>query len=116
MREREKAIVRSPDMADDPTPLPEDHHLLRDANDPDDWAWRRAIRQRPAALAAYRVVVLALGVVLILGGLALVPLPGPGWLVVLLGLAGWRMRSRIVGSRWTMSPTDVISLMMSFAM
>ena len=53
MREREKAIVRSPDMADDPTPLPEDHHLLRDANDPDDWAWRRAIRQRPAALAAY---------------------------------------------------------------
>jgi uncharacterized protein (TIGR02611 family) len=32
-------------------------------------------------------VVLALGVVLILGGLALVPLPGPGWLVVLLGLA-----------------------------
>ena len=65
MREREKAIVRSPD---DPTPLPEDHHLLRDANDPDDWAWRRAIRQRPAALAAYRVVVLALGVVLILGG------------------------------------------------
>ena len=87
MREREKAIVRSPDMADDPTPLPEDHHLLRDANDPDDWAWRRAIRQRPAALAAYRVVVLALGVVLILGGLALVPLPGPGWLVVLLGLA-----------------------------
>ena len=87
MREREKAIVRSPDMADDPTPLPEDYHLLRDANDPDDWAWRRAIRQRPAALAAYRVVVLALGVVLILGGLALVPLPGPGWLVVLLGLA-----------------------------
>ena len=40
MREREKAIVRSPDMPDDPTPLPEDHHLLRDANDPDDWAWR----------------------------------------------------------------------------
>ena len=77
MREREKAIVRSPDMADDPTPLPEDHHLLRDANDPDDWAWRRAIRQRPAALAAYRVVVLALGVVLFLGGLALVPLPVP---------------------------------------
>ncbi len=68
-------------------PLAHDHHLLRDADDKDDWAWRRAIRQRPAALAAYRALVLAVGGVLVLGGLALVPLPGPGWLVVLLGLA-----------------------------
>ena len=69
------------------TEPPHDHHLLRDAGDKDDWAWRRAIRQRPAALAAYRFVVLAVGGVLVLGGLALVPLPGPGWLIVLLGLA-----------------------------
>lgn len=57
-----------------------------DADD-DDWAWRRAIRQRPAALVVYRSVVFTLGGILIIGGLAMVPLPGPGWPVVFIGLA-----------------------------
>ena len=74
-------------MADDPTPLPEDHHLLRDANDPG----RLGLAQGdPTTAGGARGIPCrgpALGVVLILGGLALVPLPGPGWLVVLLGLA-----------------------------
>lgn len=35
----------------------------------------------------YRVVVGLLGALVVLVGLALVPLPGPGWLVVFLGLA-----------------------------
>lgn len=61
-------------------------HLLMDAAD-DDWAWRRAIRQRPAALLVYRTIVFTLGGILIIGGLILVPLPGPGWLVVFMGLA-----------------------------
>jgi uncharacterized protein (TIGR02611 family) len=30
-----------------------------------------------------------LGLVLVLGGLALVPLPGPGWLIVIAGIAVW---------------------------
>ena len=64
-----------------------EHHVLRDASDPDRWAWRRAIRQRPAALAVYRGVVFFIGTVLVVGGLIMVPLPGPGWLVVILGLA-----------------------------
>ena len=29
------------------------------------------------------------GLVLLLGGLALVPLPGPGWLIVIAGIAIW---------------------------
>ena len=62
-------------------------HLLRDAESVDDWAWRRAIRARRPLLLVYRGVVLTLGFSLIVVGLILVPLPGPGWLVVFLGLA-----------------------------
>ena len=32
---------------------------------------------------------LFVGLVLVLGGLVLVPLPGPGWLIVILGIAVW---------------------------
>ena len=39
---------------------------------------RHGIERRPALRRTYRVAV---------GGLLLVPLPGPGWLVVFLGLA-----------------------------
>lgn len=53
----------------------------------DDWAWRRAIRARPVALAVYRAIVFTVGTILLIGGLILVPLPGPGWLIVFMGLA-----------------------------
>ena len=48
---------------------------------------RDRIRSRRAARVPYRIVIGLLGVTLTLGGLVLVPLPGPGWLVVLAGLA-----------------------------
>ena len=48
---------------------------------------RDRIRSRPAARLPYRFVVALVGVTLTLGGLLLVPLPGPGWLVVIAGLA-----------------------------
>ncbi|HEX5856906.1 MAG TPA: TIGR02611 family protein [Microbacterium sp.] len=55
---------------------------------------RRALRrlrarmsQHPALERGYRIVVGVLGGALALVGLLLVPLPGPGWLVVFLGLA-----------------------------
>ena len=48
---------------------------------------RRGIDRRPALRRAYRVLVGVLGGVIAVGGLLLVPLPGPGWLVVFLGLA-----------------------------
>lgn len=47
-------------------------------------AW---IAEHPRLEVAYRVAVAAVGSVLAMVGLILVPLPGPGWLVVFLGLA-----------------------------
>jgi uncharacterized protein (TIGR02611 family) len=66
-----------------------DHHLWRDPEDEDDWEWRRRIRASPRWRRVYQVAVVILGLVLVLGGLALVPLPGPGWLIVILGIAVW---------------------------
>jgi uncharacterized protein (TIGR02611 family) len=64
--------------------------LLRDpTDDEDDWAWRRRVRANRTSLLVYRVLVFTAGLVLVLGGIALVPLPGPGWLVVILGIAVW---------------------------
>lgn len=64
--------------------------FFRDPSDDDkDWAWRRRIRANPTWLTIYRVVVFVVGLVLLLGGFALVPLPGPGWLIVILGIAVW---------------------------
>lgn len=47
-------------------------------------AW---VSRHPRVEVLYRVAVGVFGGVLTLGGLLLVPLPGPGWLVVFLGLA-----------------------------
>lgn len=35
----------------------------------------------------YRIVIAVVGISIVLGGLALIPLPGPGWLIVFGGLA-----------------------------
>ena len=57
-------------------------------------SFRRVLRSARAWIAryrhldtAYRVLVAVAGGILTIGGLILVPLPGPGWLVVFLGLA-----------------------------
>lgn len=56
----------------------------------DRWAWRRKIRADPHKARIYRVLVGALGTLLILLGVATGPLPGPGGIpLVLLGLAVW---------------------------
>lgn len=46
----------------------------------------RRVRTQPGLSHAYRVVVGVLGGAIVLVGLALLPLPGPGWLVIFLGL------------------------------
>ncbi len=83
-----------------------------------DWRWRRRLhawRERLRANAAtrkiYRWVVAGVGLVVVIVGLILVPLPGPGWLIVFIGVAIWASEfhwaSRLlqVGrrllSRWT---------------
>jgi uncharacterized protein (TIGR02611 family) len=53
----------------------------------DDWEWRRKIRAHPTMYPIYRVAIIVLGFVVTIGGLALVPLPGPGWLIVFFGIA-----------------------------
>jgi uncharacterized protein (TIGR02611 family) len=66
----------------------EDHNVTLDAAD-DDWEWRRKIRSTPHWHLIYRIVVGVVGLVIVVGGLFLVPLPGPGWVVVFLGLGVW---------------------------
>ncbi|WP_240739810.1 TIGR02611 family protein [Leucobacter triazinivorans] len=48
--------------------------------------WRASIRRRPWLNTTYKVIITALGVVIVIVGLILVPLPGPGWLIVFIGL------------------------------
>lgn len=65
-----------------------DGNIFLDKND-DDWEWRRKLRANPATAKLYRLGVGLLGLIIVAGGLALVPLPGPGWLIVFAGLAVW---------------------------
>jgi uncharacterized protein (TIGR02611 family) len=71
-----------------------DHQFDADPNrsDPRTWRhrftlWRDSVRRRPATYRFYRLAVGVVGGVIVVGGLAFVPLPGPGWLIVFVGLA-----------------------------
>jgi uncharacterized protein (TIGR02611 family) len=48
--------------------------------------FRDRLRKSPALNMTYRIGIGVLGVAVILLGLLLVPLPGPGWFIVFLGL------------------------------
>ena len=62
-----------------------DPHPSTDAPE-DTWAWRRRLRADPRSHLAYRCLVAALGSLVTIVGLVMVPAPGPGWVVVFLGL------------------------------
>lgn len=47
------------------------------------------IRANPTGRIALKIVVAVVGAVVVLIGLALIPLPGPGWLLVIAGLGVW---------------------------
>ena len=49
--------------------------------------WRAAIRRRPVVYAFYRALVGVVGGSIMVGGLLLIPLPGPGWVIIFFGLA-----------------------------
>jgi uncharacterized protein (TIGR02611 family) len=55
----------------------------------------RAIRQRVhanrTARLTWRVVIAVIGAVVVVVGIILIPFPGPGWLIVLGGLAIWAL-------------------------
>ena len=48
-----------------------------------------AIRAHPTGSVAFRTAIAILGGLVVALGLALVPLPGPGWLIVFFGLSIW---------------------------
>ncbi len=47
------------------------------------------IRANPTGRVALKVTVALLGAIVVAVGIALIPLPGPGWAIVILGLAIW---------------------------
>jgi uncharacterized protein (TIGR02611 family) len=74
-------------------------------------AWRDAVRRLPGGRIIWRIGVTFVGVLIVAVGLLLVPLPGPGWLIVFLGLGvlateyAWARRllavaRRFVGDWW----------------
>lgn len=54
-----------------------------------DFRWRAKIRANPQSHFIYRWVVFFVGLAIVSIGLVLVPLPGPGWLIVIFGLFVW---------------------------
>lgn len=48
--------------------------------------WRAIIARKPWLQVVYKTLVTIIGAVVIVVGLILVPLPGPGWLIVFIGL------------------------------
>ena len=87
--QRASEITQRPSSGPDEHHHDHHHHILIEPEE-DRWGWRRKIRQNKRQLAAYRVAVGVLGLLLIAVGLVSGPLPGPGGIpLVLLGLAVW---------------------------
>lgn len=66
----------------EPQPTTEVPEVAQD----DDWAWRRRIRANPHSYRIYKWVVGVVGVIVTIVGLVTVPAPGPGWLIVFVGI------------------------------
>jgi uncharacterized protein (TIGR02611 family) len=84
----EKGYPTAPSAASRPTTIPTDRSATvgRPRTNPVA-AWYRRARSRRVVGPFLRITVLSLGVLVTLVGLVLVPLPGPGWAIVFLGLA-----------------------------
>jgi uncharacterized protein (TIGR02611 family) len=50
---------------------------------------RNWVRSKPGGALVWRVGIAVIGFLIVAGGLLLIPLPGPGWAIVFLGLAVW---------------------------
>lgn len=55
----------------------------------DRWEWRRRIRANPRSAQIYRMAVAILGLIVVAVGIILLPFPGPGWVVIFIGLGIW---------------------------
>ncbi|WGW13842.1 TIGR02611 family protein [Saxibacter everestensis] len=73
--------------------------------------WRFVIRSNPHSRFWYRFILGALATLIVIIGLLLVPLPGPGWLIVFIGITilstefGWAKRilhrGRALVTKWS---------------
>ena len=54
-----------------------------------DWQWRRKVRSNPQAHRVYRTLVAVAGATVVCLGIIALPFPGPGWLIIFLGLGIW---------------------------
>jgi uncharacterized protein (TIGR02611 family) len=50
---------------------------------------RARFRRLPGGWMAWRIGVAIIGLIVVVAGIILLPLPGPGWLVVFAGIAIW---------------------------
>ncbi len=77
-----EARVSDSATADDADPgVPRPPHWLRPA--------REWVVARPGGALLWRGGIGLLGLAIVVGGALLIPLPGPGWAIVFLGLAVW---------------------------
>jgi uncharacterized protein (TIGR02611 family) len=77
---------------------------------------RRTVHRLPAGPLIWKIGIAAIGAAIVLVGLLLIPLPGPGWALVFLGVGVWatefgwarrllvRGREILKASRWPCSP------------
>lgn len=66
----------------------DDPNFLVDAHE-DHFAWRRKIKANPVTRIVYRVAVAVVGLAIVVVGVIALPAPGPGWLIIFLGLGVW---------------------------
>ena len=59
------------------------------AEEESDWEWRRKIRSNQHTHRIYKWVIGIIGMLIVVGGVVLLPLPGPGWVIIFVGLAVW---------------------------
>ncbi len=88
------------------------------------WAARSRARGVPGGAIALRIVVTIVGILVIAVGVVLLPLPGPGWLIIFAGMGllateyAWaarllrRTRSIVLGwTRWSMSQNLAVRML-----
>lgn len=49
--------------------------------------WRERLRRRPWLNNVWRIAVFTVGVIVLLAGIAMLVLPGPGWAAIFIGIA-----------------------------
>lgn len=75
------------------------------------FAVRSRVHKLPGGATVWRVAIAIIGLIIVAVGVILLPLPGPGWLIIFLGIGLWATefawahrllsRARVFLARWT---------------